>query len=89
MANTEHTELTAAERIALAKKVGARNIALEAAGSDAVHGTDAAADFLLRAAHSRNRRLGLESDTPEAAAQREAERVALIHAAIAATRSGS
>ena len=81
------TELTAAERIALAKKVGARNIALEATDPAAVHGSAAAAEFLLRAAKSRNHALGLVRLSDAEIAQRETERLALINAAIAATRS--
>ena len=79
-----NTELTAAERIALAKRLGAEAIA--ETDPERVTGGEAVAEFLLRAAKSRNHALGLERLTAGEIAKRETERLALINAALAATR---
>ena len=84
MASTQDTELTAAERIALARRLGAGFIAK--GESDDNVAPEAAAEFLLRAAKSRNHALGLESLTAAEIAQRESERLSLIRTALAATR---
>src|ERR1035438_4442537 len=58
-----NNELTAAERIALAKRLGAEAIA--ETDPERVTGGAAVADFLLRAAKSRNHALGLERLTAD------------------------
>lgn len=73
-------ELSAADRIALAERLGAE-IKADPEGHDCLH-PEAVAEFLLIAAASRNRHLGLVQDTPQAAAQRETERRARVQAVI-------
>lgn len=73
--------MNAADRIALARKVGARVAADPAAAG--CQDPEAVAAHLLRAAEQRNRTLGLVQDTTEQAAQREAERRERILAVMA------